>query len=62
MGCGCAGSTPPRQNVVSHGPAATAEQRRTDGGPGTPGYTWNGPLVASPQPREESRTPARAAE
>lgn len=60
MGCGCAGSTPPRQNVVQgQHPAA---QPRVDGGPGTPGYTWNGPQVASPQPRDERRTPARATE
>lgn len=50
MGCGCAGSTPRRQATAPTGRSAaeTAHQNPTQvsrpaGGPGQPGYTWNGP-------------------
>lgn len=38
--CGCGGSTP-----VLGGTAGGVAPRRVEGGPGEPGYTWNGPAV-----------------
>lgn len=43
--CGCAGSTPPQQQVV-HGPDGSRVQGAPIvAGPGMPGYTWNGPMI-----------------
>lgn len=45
MGCNCGGSTPPAERKLASpkaAKAATAKPRRT-GGPGQPGYAWNGP-------------------
>lgn len=51
--CGCAGSTPQQvRNVVHNGPAIPA------GGPGTPGYTWDGPAQA-PEPQAQPAQPAQ---
>jgi hypothetical protein len=54
MGCGCGGSTAPA--VQQQGQAAP---RRVEGGPGEPGYTWNGPQIPAEAPREA--VPAAAA-
>lgn len=46
MACGCAGSTPrqaaAQQQLTSRQVARQQRPVRT-GGPGQPGYTWNGP-------------------
>lgn len=47
MGCGCAGSTPrqaPAARTLDR-PAdeAPATASKSEGGPGTPGFYWNGP-------------------
>lgn len=45
MGCGCAGST--RRTATMASPGVTVQQApaapKPAGGPGEPGYTWNGP-------------------
>ncbi len=53
MGCGCGGSTP--LQVVVHG--ETVEARA--GGPGEPGYTWNGPPAPPMAPRAATPEPAQ---
>lgn len=45
MGCGCGGSTPQQQSVVGQ-----QAPQRVEGGPGQPGYTWNGPQVPATAP------------
>lgn len=46
MGCNCGGSTPPSQQqsktLAAPGSPKPSAKRRT-GGPGQPGYAWNGP-------------------
>jgi hypothetical protein len=57
MGCGCGGSVQQTsETVVQEGVA-----RRVEGGPGQPGYTWNGPQIPAQAPREATPVPAAAA-
>lgn len=53
MGCNCGGSTrrSGEKRQASEAPA------RTDGGPGSPEYTWNGP-----KRRESAEPPAEPAD
>lgn len=54
MGCNCGGSTPrsteknPRVLSREQRQAASPPARRA-GGPGEPGYYWNGPQKAAPK-------------
>jgi hypothetical protein len=54
MACGCAGSTQ-RQERQQQRVAAQQQQQqpRRTGGPGQPGYTWNGPRVPAQKPQGE---------
>lgn len=42
MGCGCSGSTP-QQTATQTSKVTTQQPAPRPGGPGEPGYTWNGP-------------------
>jgi hypothetical protein len=59
MACGCAGSTA-RQAATREAGGGRARDRqqqvRRPGGPGQPGYTWNGPQQRPP--RQPSPAPA----
>lgn len=60
MGCNCGGSTPRAQRSVMDAPVHRRAERaprnqappliRRQGGPGTPGYVWNGPETDTPAP------------
>lgn len=49
MGCNCAGSTPRNTAKATPAPPAREPNPRRVGGPGEPGYAWNGP----PRPAEK---------
>lgn len=55
--CGCGGTVP-----VLGATQDGAAPRRVEGGPGQPGYTWNGPQVPVQAPREPAPAAVATAE